>query len=64
MRILELPVEVLLLIYQSLNDIDDALHLARTCKQLYAIFDSPSSRVNILRCIIVRIPALLEDLPR
>ncbi|UCK59095.1 hypothetical protein AFCA_001920 [Aspergillus flavus] len=52
MRILELPVEVLLLIYQSLNDIDDALHLARTCEQLYAIFDSPSSRVNILRCII------------
>ncbi|OGM50740.1 hypothetical protein ABOM_000706 [Aspergillus bombycis] len=52
MPILDLPVEVLLLIYQSLNDIDDALHLARTCEQLYTIFDSPSSRVNIFRCII------------
>ncbi|KNG89005.1 hypothetical protein ANOM_002395 [Aspergillus nomiae NRRL 13137] len=52
MSILSLPVEVLLLIYQCLNDIDDALHLARTCKRLYTIFDSPLSRVNIFRCII------------
>ena len=60
MRIVDLPLEVLLLVYQSLSDIDDALHLGRACKRLNNIFDNPFSRVNIFRVIIVRI-ALTKD---
>lgn len=52
MRIVDLPLEVLLLVYQSLSDIDDALHLGRACKRLNNIFDNPFSRVNIFRVII------------
>ncbi|KAA8649015.1 hypothetical protein EYZ11_000785 [Aspergillus tanneri] len=46
--LLEIPAELRLLIYQELDDIDDALLLTRICKQLNIIFDEhhPTSQAN------------------
>ncbi|PWY80759.1 hypothetical protein BO94DRAFT_548054 [Aspergillus sclerotioniger CBS 115572] len=51
-HILLLPPEILHLIYLTLRNIDDALHLARCCKQLNHIFEY--RRLAILKHIIVR----------
>ncbi|PYI08762.1 hypothetical protein BO78DRAFT_384857 [Aspergillus sclerotiicarbonarius CBS 121057] len=45
-----LPPEILLLIYLTLRNIDDALHLARCCRQINHIFES--RRLEILKHII------------
>jgi hypothetical protein len=50
----DLPTELLLCVYQSLDDIDDALHLARSCRRLYRVFNDPANRHGILKSIIVR----------
>jgi hypothetical protein len=43
--------EILVDIYSLLDNIDDALHLARCSKRLYAVFDN--RRLQILKSIIV-----------
>jgi hypothetical protein len=53
-----LPTELLLWVYQSPDDIDDVLHLARSCRRLYMAFDDPKNRQEILKSIIVRSRAL------
>jgi hypothetical protein len=53
----DLPAELLLHVYQLLDDIDDALHLARTCNRLYRAFNhfnDPTNGRGILKSIIVR----------
>jgi hypothetical protein len=52
-HILLLPVEILVDIYESASDIDDALRLARTCKYLNSVFDPLDVRLRIFRSIIV-----------
>ncbi|OKL57794.1 hypothetical protein UA08_07021 [Talaromyces atroroseus] len=61
-NLLTLPVETQLEIYQNLNNIDDALHLARVCKLLNNVFETPPNRLNILRCIIQNAPQHKNDL--
>ncbi|KAH8435163.1 uncharacterized protein LDX57_012792 [Aspergillus melleus] len=63
MRIVDLPVEVLPLVYQSLNDIDDALHLGRACKRLNNVFNNSLPRVNIFRVIIQNQSQHMHDTP-
>jgi F-box-like len=53
-RLQELPTELLLSVFQSLGDVDDALHLARSCSYLYRTFNDPRNRHSILKSIIVR----------
>lgn len=60
--LLLLPAELLLMIFKSLENIDDALHLARTCKLLNNTFDS-SHRAAIFRSIIVSLRCLGGILP-
>lgn len=40
-------------LFTFLHDIDDAIHLARTCKAIYTVFDEYYTRAWIFRCIIV-----------
>ncbi|RAK95574.1 uncharacterized protein BO80DRAFT_486755 [Aspergillus ibericus CBS 121593] len=49
-HILDLPTELLPIIYLHLNNIDDALHLARCCKRFNGVFEY--HRLAILRNII------------
>lgn len=52
-ELLDCANELLVEIYQSLDNIDDALHLARCSKRMYAVFDT--SRFHIMKSIIVSI---------
>lgn len=52
-NLLHLPTEILLDIYHNTSNIDDVLHLARTCRQMHAIFNAPRNRVEIFRSVIV-----------
>lgn len=52
---LDLPHEILLWVYQSLDNITDALHLAKSCKLLSHVFDRPQNRRKILLSITVTI---------
>lgn len=52
-RILDFPNEVVLLIYQRLGDLDDVLHLGRTCRQLYNLLEHGKNRLQIFRSVIV-----------
>ncbi|PLN78697.1 hypothetical protein BDW42DRAFT_139765 [Aspergillus taichungensis] len=54
--LLNLPTEILTSIYHSINNIDDVLHLARTCRQMHAIFAAPRARVEIFRSVIKNTP--------
>lgn len=49
--LIDCATELLLEIYQFLDSIDDALHLAQSSKCLYAIYDT--HRFHILKTIIV-----------
>jgi hypothetical protein len=51
--ILNLPVEILLFVFESLDDIDDSLHLARCCKYIYWVFNDEHNRLTIFRSIVV-----------
>lgn len=51
--ILDLPGELLLLIFENLNDLDDVLHLGRACKQLYSCLDGGQNRLRIYKSVIV-----------
>jgi hypothetical protein len=46
-----IAIELLLDIYQSFDNIDDVLHLARCSKLLYTVFDT--YRFQILKSVIV-----------
>jgi hypothetical protein len=50
-RILNLPPEVVVWVFESLDNIDDALHLARCCKYAFSVFDATSVRLKIFRPI-------------
>lgn len=52
-RLLDLPPELLINIYEQLENIDDALHLARSCRLMYAVLDAPGRRLSIFSHIIV-----------
>ncbi|KAI9041881.1 uncharacterized protein KD926_006427 [Aspergillus affinis] len=39
-------------LFTYLHDIDDAIHLARTCRAVYTVFDEYYTRAWIFRCII------------
>ncbi|GFF80756.1 hypothetical protein CNMCM6069_004342 [Aspergillus lentulus] len=49
-----LPAEVILRIFQLLDNIDDALRLGRSCRQLCRILDRPGHRHTIMKSIIQR----------
>lgn len=48
-----LPAEVLLRLFELADNIDDALRLGRSCRQLYRILDRPGHRHMIMKSIIV-----------
>ncbi|KAL6234933.1 hypothetical protein BDW75DRAFT_151204 [Aspergillus navahoensis] len=52
-HLLCLPVELLAWIFQSLADIDDVLHLARSCKRLNSVFEPVNTRLKIFKSVIV-----------
>ncbi|RHZ43837.1 F-box protein [Aspergillus thermomutatus] len=54
MSLQSLPAEVTLQIFQLLDNIDDALRLGRSCRQLYRILDRPGHRHMIMKSIIQR----------
>ena len=56
-RALDLPPEIVLWVFESLDNIDDALHLARCCKYFYSIFDVTGVRLKIFKSIVVRTPS-------
>jgi hypothetical protein len=60
-HILDLPPEIVIWVFESLENIDDALHFARSCKYAFSAFDTNSVRLKIFRSIIVRAPRLLRD---
>ncbi|PYI09363.1 ankyrin, partial [Aspergillus sclerotiicarbonarius CBS 121057] len=57
----DLPTDIHVLLYQNLDDIDDALRLRRTCRSLYRAFE-PGSRQAILRVILRAILCNLDYL--
>ncbi|GIJ88171.1 hypothetical protein Asppvi_007089 [Aspergillus pseudoviridinutans] len=54
MSLQSLPAEVTLQIFQLLDNIDDALRLGRSCRQMYRILDRPGHRHTIMKSIIQR----------
>ncbi|OJJ30835.1 hypothetical protein ASPWEDRAFT_175939 [Aspergillus wentii DTO 134E9] len=50
----DLPPELILWVFRSLGNIDDALHLGFSCKRLYGIFDDPANQNDIMKSIIQR----------
>ncbi|RLL96083.1 hypothetical protein CFD26_102244 [Aspergillus turcosus] len=54
MNLQSLPAEVLLRIFELADNIDDALRLGRSCRQLYRILDRPGHRHMIMKSIIQR----------
>jgi hypothetical protein len=54
-QLLDLPPELFIIIFFVLDNIDDALHLARTCRFVNALFDAPGRRLSILTRVIVSI---------
>ncbi|GFF55001.1 hypothetical protein IFM46972_10161 [Aspergillus udagawae] len=54
MSLQSLPAEVTLQLFQLLDNIDDALRLGRSCRQMYRILDRPGHRHTIMKSIIQR----------
>ncbi|KAH2079808.1 hypothetical protein KXW31_003054 [Aspergillus fumigatus] len=54
MSLQSLPAEVTLQIFRLLDNIDDALRLGRSCRQLYRILNRPGHRHTIMKSIIQR----------
>ena len=53
-HLLQLPAEILLQIYSSLADIDDALRLGRSCRRTHAVLNPVAHCLSIFRTVIVR----------
>ncbi|KAF3397255.1 hypothetical protein DPV78_008262 [Talaromyces pinophilus] len=51
-QLINLPIELLIIIYEEPENIDDALHLARSCKWMYKVLDTQSHRLSICSHII------------
>jgi hypothetical protein len=51
-HLLRLPIEILVYIFELLDDLDDALHLARCCRRIYRTFNPSNTRLRIFRSII------------
>lgn len=49
LTLLDLPTEILLLIFYETSTIQDACALARTCSQLHGLFSPFNDKINILR---------------
>jgi hypothetical protein len=62
MSLQSLPAEVTLQIFRLLDNIDDALRLGRSCRQLYRILNRPGHRHTIMKSIIVGSSLLKIDL--
>ncbi|CAI7661282.1 unnamed protein product [Penicillium pancosmium] len=54
LHILNLPVEIIICVFESLGDIDDALHFARCSTYLYHVFNPVGVRLAIFKSIIAR----------
>ncbi|KAB8265367.1 SUKH-4 immunity protein-domain-containing protein, partial [Aspergillus pseudonomiae] len=52
MGLLELPSEIILLVYQGLNLTSDAYYFSQSCKYAYNVFSVPHNRGKILRSIL------------
>ncbi|CAL5874618.1 uncharacterized protein PFLUO_LOCUS8915, partial [Penicillium psychrofluorescens] len=61
-HIQNLPVEILVYVYESLDDIDDVVHLARSCKYLNYVFNPLHTRLRIFSTIIQHAPQHAHDL--
>ncbi|KAI9837503.1 MAG: hypothetical protein M1819_007153 [Sarea resinae] len=48
-----LPAELMLLLYRSLENIDDVYHLARSCRRLHDILEAGRNRLVIMRSVIL-----------
>ncbi|KUL87332.1 hypothetical protein ZTR_04725 [Talaromyces verruculosus] len=51
-QLINLPIELLIIIYEQLENIDDALHLARSCKWMYKVLNTQSHRLSVFSHII------------
>ncbi|KAJ5814962.1 hypothetical protein N7474_006739 [Penicillium riverlandense] len=56
-----LPVEILVYVYECLDDVDDVLHLARSCKYLNSVFNPLNTRLKIFSTIIQHAPQHAYD---
>lgn len=56
LKLINLPVELLISIYEQLGNIDDALHLGRSCKLMHEVLNPTSHRLSIFSHIIVSFP--------
>lgn len=52
-RLLDLPFEILLIIYGSLASLKDAGRLSRCCRTLYLLFNNPGNQEQILMSIVI-----------
>ena len=49
-----LPLELIVPIFSQLDNINDALHLGRTCRTLAAVLANEHMFMDVMRSIIVR----------
>jgi hypothetical protein len=52
-HILDLPFDILLQLFNWLDDIDDVLHFVRCCRLVNSVFEFPGFRLAVFRSIIV-----------
>ncbi|RHZ59300.1 hypothetical protein CDV55_105574 [Aspergillus turcosus] len=62
-RLLDLPVEILLIVYGSLASIIDAGRLSQCCRTLYHLFNAPGNQERILMSIVFDKTLLLPKNP-
>lgn len=51
--LLDLPLEVIVLIFSGLQSIDDVNRLSRCCQKLYLILQNEATYLIVMRAIIV-----------
>jgi hypothetical protein len=59
-RLLDLPIEILLIIYGSLPSIKDAGRLSQCCRTLYHLFNDPGNQERILMSIVIDVCSAFE----
>lgn len=55
MSLLQMPNEILLLIFHQMPTAWDAVNLARSCSHLYRLFSAPRNKIDIL-CSAANVP--------
>jgi len=51
---LDIPVEVMIMIFCDLQDFDDVYHLSRCCRELHSILHTGATYLTVMRSIMVR----------